>query len=168
MPDPELELLRRFGCSERVVEHCITVSRVALDIADRVKIRVDRGLIRQGALLHDLGRCKTHSIAHGVVGAKLIEGARVPPEVVRIVERHIGAGIPEAEARELGLPPKDYFPVTPEEKIVAYADKLARGSQVVTFQEALDDMRRSLGKDHPAIERLKNLHEEIQGWLDHA
>lgn len=74
----------------------------------------------------------------------------------------------EAEARELGLPPRDYFPVTPEEKIVAYADKLARGSQVVAFQEALEDMRRSLGKDHPAIKRLKDLHEEIQGWLDHA
>lgn len=168
MPEPELELLRRFGCSGRVVEHCITVSRVALDIADRVKIGVNRDLIRQGAFLHDLGRCKTHGIEHGVVGAKIIEDAGVSPEVVRIVERHIGAGIPEAEARELGLPPKDYSPMTPEEKIVTYADKLTRGSQVVTFMEALDDMRRSLGKDHPAVERFLRLHEEIQGWLDHA
>ncbi len=48
----------------------------------------------------------------------------LPETIVNIIERHLGAGIPKDEAIILGLPPKDYMPMSLEEKIVAHADNL--------------------------------------------
>lgn len=161
----EVELLRKLGCADNVVLHCKTVSENALKIADRVKIKVDKKLIKTGALLHDIGRSKTHSITHAVEGAKTAKNAGIEERIVNIIERHIGAGITKREAERLGLPAKDYRPKTPEEKIVAYADKLTMGGKTITFEESLREFERMLGRHHPAIKRMKSLHEEIQGWI---
>ena len=66
-----LKILREAGCPEEVVSHILAVTEVALRIADEVKIDVDRDLIKKGALLHDLGRAKTHGMDHAVVGAEM-------------------------------------------------------------------------------------------------
>jgi hypothetical protein len=47
----------------------------------------------------------------------------LPETVVAIIERHVGGGITEQEAKESTGPPSNYIPVTLEEKIVSYADK---------------------------------------------
>ena len=78
-----------------------------------------------------------------------------------IIERHIGGGIGSEEAKDLGLPEKDYFPFTLEEKLVAYADKLISGSSVVPIEYTLKEFSRQLGANHPAIDRVKRLHEEL-------
>ncbi len=154
------------GCSEGVTNHCLAVSRNALEIASRVKIPVDKQLIEVGAMLHDMGRCKTHGIDHAVVGAALAREMGIPEEVARIIERHIGAGISVAEAVVLGLPEKEYHPLTPEEKIVSYADNLTDARGMLPFAEALKRFERALGKDHPALTRFKEQHEEIMSWID--
>jgi len=77
------------------------------------------------------------------------------------VERHVGAGITQEEAVKLGLPPRDYVPQTLEEKIVCYADKLISCNKKVSIEETLRQFTSDLGEGHPAIERLKALHEEI-------
>ena len=77
----------------------------------------------------------------------------------------MGAGIPADEALELGLPEGDYMPETLEEKIVAYADKLIVGQTEVDIKITIDDFIDELGPDHPAIERLWSLHEEISSVL---
>ena len=64
----------------------------------------DKDLIKKGALLHDIGRSKTHGITHAVEGAKIVREYGYPEEVQNIVERHIGAGLSEDEAIKLGLP----------------------------------------------------------------
>ena len=160
----EIELLKRLGCSDRVIEHILAVKRVALRIADETTIPVDRELVRMGALLHDIGRARTHGIDHAVVGAEMAREMGVDERIVRIIERHIGAGINADEARALGLPVKDYVPQTPEEKIVAYADNLIKGNRETTFEAALEEFKSIPGIGKPAIERFIMLHEEIEKW----
>ena len=85
----------------------------------------------------------------------------MPNKVIAIIEHHIGGGIGADEARSLGLPVKDYFPVTLEEKLVAYADKLLSGSEIVPIQHTITQFSNRLGADHPAIKHVITLHEEI-------
>ena len=61
-----------------------------------------------------------------------------------IAERHIGAGITKEEAIELGLPPKDYLPVTLEEKIVAHADNLIFGTERVEIDAVIKKFEKRL------------------------
>lgn len=159
------KLLLRVGCSQDVAAHCITVSRAALEIAERVKIYVDRDLVRQGGLFHDIGRSRTHGIEHAIVGVEIAKELGFPDRLVRIIERHIGAGISASEAERLGLPKKDYLPITPEEKIVSYADNLVSGTMETGFAQALDRFRRILGPGHEGIGFFIQQHEEIQGWM---
>ncbi len=117
-----LKILRAHGCDDEVVSHCEAVSALAVKIAK--KCRADVHLVEIGGLLHDLGRCRSHTISHAVEGAKLATSLDLPEEIVKIIERHIGAGITSKGAERLGLPRKDYTPRTLEEKIVAHADNL--------------------------------------------
>jgi len=159
-----LNLLKKAGCSDSVIEHCIAVSKTAVEIAEsclRKGKKLDLEIIKIGALLHDIGRAFTHDVKHGVMGAALAKSMNLPTSIVRIIETHIGAGIPAEEAEELGLPKKDYIPLTLEEKIVCYADKLTKGSVRVDFSQALKDLAETLGKNHPALTRLNLLKEEI-------
>lgn len=158
--------LEKLGCSRWVVDHCLAVLNKALEIAEKVNIQVDLDVIREGALLHDIGRCKTNGVKHGVVGAEIARSMGVREEVVKVIERHIGAGIPRKEAVKMGLPERDFIPKSPEEKIVAYADNLTLGTRYLTFEESLSKFQKILGKDHPAIARLRSLHREVQSWIN--
>jgi uncharacterized protein len=161
----DIATLVKLRCSEDVIEHCITVSNKALEIANSVKVKVDKDLIKHGALFHDIGRCKTHGVEHALVGAEMARKLGLQEEIARIIERHIGAGITAEEAKKLGLPSKDYCPKTREEKIVAYADNLTLGSLCITFEESLKEFKRILGENHSSIKRFIELHEEIQSWM---
>jgi uncharacterized protein (TIGR00295 family) len=119
-------LLRRAGCPFHVIIHCRSVMKLAQKLARALAkvCEVDLELVRAGAMLHDLGRAVTHGVRHGAEGGKLARELGLPPPIVRIIERHIGAGISQLEAPLLGLPPGDYVPRTLEEKIVCHADNL--------------------------------------------
>ncbi|MFQ5975510.1 MAG: HDIG domain-containing metalloprotein, partial [Candidatus Hydrothermarchaeales archaeon] len=89
----ELDVLRERGCSDSVIKHSIAVSKKACEIGDKVLIEVDKDLLRLGALFHDIGRCRTHAIDHGVAGAEIARELGYSEKVADIIERHIGAGI---------------------------------------------------------------------------
>jgi uncharacterized protein (TIGR00295 family) len=156
-PDQCVHLLKKAGCSNEVILHCKAVRDVALKIAE--KTHADSTLVEVGALLHDIGRSQSHGIRHGVVGAEIARQYALPEKIIRIIERHLGGGIPKQEAIRLGLPPKDYIPVTLEEKIVAHADNLIDHAKKQPIQheiqKALDE-----GMDRLA-ERLRSLHTEL-------
>lgn len=145
--------------------HCIAVSSTAVSLAGRVKVSLDRELVRQGSLFHDIGRARTHGIGHAVAGVEIAKSLGFSEQLVLIIERHIGAGITADEAVRLGLPRKDYLPLTPEEKIVSYADNLISGVREMPFYEALDRFKTILGPDHEGVELFIKQHQEIQGWM---
>jgi len=100
------------GCSTDVVEHCRAVAeyarKIAINIRDNASgkgdpINIDVDAVFMGALLHDIGRSKTHDINHAVAGARIAMDNSLDNKIVKIIERHIGAGIPKEEASNLGL-----------------------------------------------------------------
>ncbi|MCU0851660.1 MAG: TIGR00295 family protein [Thermoplasmata archaeon] len=155
--DECLAILREHACNEEVIKHCVAVSALAVKIAK--KCRADVALVEAGALLHDIGRCKTHGMAHAVEGAKLASKLGLPGPMVRIIERHIGAGITAEEAEALNLPKKDYVPQTLEEKIVAHADNLISGDRRTSIKDAVSHLARK--EQHDAALRVLRLHEEL-------
>lgn len=163
--DRELGLLRQSGCPSHVIDHCLAVKETALRLTSQVKVPIDRELVRRGALLHDIGRSKCHTLHHAVEGAAIARALGLDEPLVRIVERHIGAGITAQEAVELGLPEKDYVPETVEEKIVSYADNRVLHTTEVSFAEAFERFTKLLGPESPALKRLKAMDEEIRSWM---
>jgi len=161
-----IRLLHESGCSRNVIKHCKAVTELALEIAKACKekgLNVDLELVEIGALLHDIGRAKTHSVHHAIIGAKMAKAMGMPEKVISIIKRHVGGGISKQEAERLGWPQDIYIPQTLEEKIVSYADKLINGSRRVPIEKTLADFS---GKIPPqAIERIKKLHEEMMNLI---
>jgi len=159
-----LNLLVKAGCSPNVVEHCKSVSAFAVKVAEICQkrgLKTDVSLVEISALLHDIGRSKTHSVDHALVGGKIARSLSLPNSVVSIIERHAGGGISKEEAKKLGWPAKDYLPKTLEEKIVCYADKRVEGLRIVPIEQTMKVYETALGKNHPAIKRIWQLHREI-------
>jgi len=160
------KILIEAGCSPAVIAHCRAVSRAAVSLAGQMKkVNVDGELVRLGGLFHDIGRARSHDIHHALAGVKIGRELGFPERLLSIIERHIGAGITAAEAERLGLPKKDYLPLTPEEKIVSYADNLTKGSEPMSIEQAVERFRLILGPGHESIGLLVRQHEEIQGWM---
>ena len=156
----ELKILKQEETPENVIEHSKAVYKKAMVIAANFK-NADKDLIKKGALLHDIGRSKTHSISHAVEGAKIVKQYGYPEEVQNIVERHIGAGITEEESVKLGLPKKSYIPQTIEEKIVAHADNLLSGTKDVDIDFDIAKWKRKIDKPEENIKRLIELDNEL-------
>ena len=156
----EIELLEKENTPENVIDHCKAVYKKAMKIAANFD-DADEDLIKKGALLHDIGRSRTHGITHAVEGAKIARQYGYPDDVINIIERHIGAGITEEEAVKLGLPKKSYVPQTLEEKIVAHADNLVSGSKEVDIDFVIEKWKRTIEDSDDNIERLIELHNEL-------
>ncbi len=152
-----LDLLRRSGCNESVINHCLAVEELALKIAELAHANIK--LVSVGALLHDIGRGRTHGVDHAVEGAKIAKELGLPEAVVLIIERHIGAGIALEDAKRIGLPPKDYVPRTLEEKIVAHADNLIEENIKRSVEEIVRRFEELGYKD--AAERILGLYKEL-------
>ena len=120
-----LAILVDEGCKRNVIEHVCTVHSIAMEMARLSS--ADLELVSAGALLHDLGRCRQHDIRHVSEGARIARDRALPESLVRVIERHVAAGLTEEEAKEFGLPPGVYMPETLEEKIVCHADNLVKG-----------------------------------------
>ena len=152
-----LKILREAGCSEKVINHCLVVARLAKRVARLAG--ADRMLVEKGALLHDLGRARTHGIEHAVIGAQMARELDLPEEIVLMIERHIGAGVSANEAAVLGLPSKDYTPKTLEEKIVAHSDNLIDEDRKRPVSDVVAYLR-GLGYEEVA-DRILALHREL-------
>jgi uncharacterized protein len=152
-----LRKLESAGCSPGVIAHCRAVRDVALTFASDPL--VNRELVEEGALLHDIGRSVTHALDHAEVGGVLCRSLGLPEEVAAIVDRHLGAGLTADECSLLGLLPRDCMPRTIEEKVVAHADNLVKGTRTITIEERLmrsPDLPRKLKK------RMYRLHLEME------
>src|SRR5512139_1087647 len=161
----DVDVLIQAGCSADVVAHCRKVSLTALSLAYWLREPADRELVRLGGLFHDIGRSRIHDIAHAIAGVEIGRALGFSERLLKIIERHIGAGITAAEARRLGLPDQDYLPLTREEQLVSYADNLINGEREMTYSEALHRFKRILGPDHEGVELFRRQHQEVQAWI---
>jgi uncharacterized protein len=160
-----VELLRKNKCSSEVISHCKAVADLSVEIAVKLQnkgYKVDLNLVEVGALLHDIGRSKTHKVDHGYVGAKIVQSEGLPESVVNIVKRHVGGGITAEEAARFGWPQDVYVPQSLEEKIVSYADKRIESGRRVSIDYEIQ----RLSLEHKeAAERVRKLHLEITSLL---
>jgi uncharacterized protein len=161
-----LRILRQSGCPNNVVNHCEAVAELAVEIGEACQkrgLKVDLNLVEIGALLHDVGRSKTHSVHHAIVGARIAKTYGLSEQISAIIKRHVGGGITAKEARKLGWPKDVYVPQTLEEKIVSYADKLIKGSRRVPIERTIGDFAQELPPS--AVERVRRLHEEMMDLI---
>jgi len=116
--------------------HSWQVAGKALELASRhPELKLNKKLLFEGAMVHDLGIFKTHApsiycegeadyLLHGCLGGALLreEGRE---DLARICERHTGTGLNAEDfaKRHLAIPTVGLEPVTLEEKAVCYADK---------------------------------------------
>jgi uncharacterized protein len=159
-----LLVLRRSQCPKNVIKHCKAVAGLAVEIAKACRergINVNVQLVEIGALLHDIGRSKTHTVHHAVIGAKIAESLGLPEKVISIIKRHVGGGITTEEAKKLRWPRDIYTPQTLEEKIVSYADKLIEGSRRVPIEKTIRKFSHEKELPPSAIDGMWRLHEEM-------
>ncbi|MGA2199791.1 MAG: HDIG domain-containing metalloprotein [Nitrososphaerales archaeon] len=159
-----LSLHLKYGSDKRVVDHCRLVARISIVLCESLASRgktVDAQATLAGALLHDIGRSRTHAVEHGHVGASMLEEEGVDAVVVEIVRRHVGAGISAKEAETLGFPKADYIPMTLEQKVVCFSDKMVSADSVRPFEE---EVKRFVRKGHD-VDRLLALKKDLEDEL---
>ncbi len=135
---PEDTPLRRL-----LLRHSLQVREKALALAASSGVTLDLSLVRDGALLHDVGVGRCHApgilclgeepyLRHGLIGGEMLrqwgrehDCLSAMESLARICERHTGAGLSREEILRQGLPlpPQDFLPETLEEKLVCLADK---------------------------------------------
>jgi uncharacterized protein len=107
--DFAFDLLRILKVPYQVRKHSIKVAQKALEIANKIKKKkVDKDLVEIGALLHDIGRAKTHGFNHALLGGKILKERGLPNQLVRVCETHILGGLDREDAKLIGLPDDEY------------------------------------------------------------
>lgn len=157
--------------------HCLAVTKVAEKIALEVckKVRIDVEFVRSSALLHDIGRSKTHDgTLHCWEGYLLLRKLGAPRHA-RVCMTHSYAGLAPDEAAALGLPAWDFRPRSLEEKIVTLADGFVEDNRVVDYRQRLESVRRryrAKGTEETALAmidrneaKIEALLEEIEGLI---
>jgi uncharacterized protein len=132
-------------CEKNVVLHSIAVADYVYDFGIKLlnkKYDFDLNTAVLGAILHDIGRSKSHNIDHGIIGSEILLKNNFNEKYAKIAERHIGAGISRKEAEDLNLPKKDYIPKTLEEKVIANADNLVSGHIRVDIGFVIDKFKK--------------------------
>lgn len=149
------------------MRHCEAVAELAVETAGTLQkkgLEVDVALVEIGALLHDVGRSKTHNVHHAIVGAEIAKSAGLPEPIVFIIKRHVGGGITADEAKRLAWPADDvYIPSSLEEKIVSYADKMIESGNRVPVERTIEQL--SIEGKSEAASRVRKIHEEISALI---
>jgi uncharacterized protein len=119
-----------------LIKHSRSVADKASAIAKaHLEREWDLEFIEEAAMLHDIGIIFCHApdidchgtyeyICHGYLGAELLRKEGFPRHAL-VCERHTGTGISlkMIEENKLPLPSRDFFPISPEEQLICFADK---------------------------------------------
>ena len=164
--DFAFDLLKELKVPYHVRRHSLKVAEKALDIAEKIKKKdIDNDLLEIGGLLHDIGRCKTHDFQHGIIGAKILKERGFSKRLSKICETHMLGGLDKEEAKLVGLPERDYIPLTLEEKIICLADKHISGTKDVTIDQRFEKWFSKYGETKiltKAKERIATIQTEIE------
>lgn len=156
---------------ETLVAHSSRVRDKALECIRRRDLEVDKDFVASAAMLHDIGifRCNAPDIyctgdlpyiCHGIEGRKILDGEGLPMHAL-ICERHTGAGLSlrDIETQGLPLPRRNMLPLSPEEKLICYADKFYSKSGDIMAEKSLDRVIRSMERHgSETLARFLELH----------
>lgn len=160
-----------------LLTHSKMVAQKALDIINTKNLHssINPTFTAQAAMLHDIGiiNCNAPTIhcygqnpyiCHGTIGKTLLEKENLPHHAL-VCERHTGAGITAQEIIQnaLPLPSHDMLPLSPEEKIICYADKFYSKSSNLTTPKSIEEILSSI-KHHGngPYNRFLILHNEFK------
>ena len=155
-----------------VLIHSECVARKALICADKRNLPVDRELVLNGAMLHDIGVVKCYApdinangplpyIQHGVEGQKILQLYGLTM-FDKVCERHTGSGITaiEIKQQQLPLPHRDMLPVSLLEKLICYADKFYSKGGDLEREKSIPEIEKQLERfGESSLKRFKELHQ---------
>lgn len=162
-----LELLNCYGKDAAWIRHCRAVSRVAERLSSALAPNhpLDAEFLRVGALLHDIGRYKTHDpVMHGVEGYHLLTGLGHHREAF-ICASHVFCGMPQVEAVRYGLPEQDFLPRTLEERLVPLIDSVVEVDRPTTLEQRMLSIYRRYQGRGPFLERMEQAAATARGLL---
>jgi len=163
------DLLKHVKVPYHVRRHSLKVAEKALEIAEKItKTEINKNLIEVGAILHDIGRAKTHGFEHALIGGKILKERGFSNDLVRICETHILGGLDKEDARNVGLPEKNYLPLSLEEKIICLADKHMAGTYEVTIEQRFEKWFSKYGKTELLVKskkRIEKIQEELKALM---
>ena len=156
-----MRLLTEYGREADWTKHCFAVADAAARVGEIVaKNRpVDCSFLWSAALLHDIGRYRTHDpLLHGAEGYKLLSMLNYEKEAY-VCASHILFGLNAAEAMHLGLPACDFVPHSIEEKLVPLVDYLIEYNQPTTLDRRFSSLRERNGGNSFFMNRLDRAQE---------
>jgi uncharacterized protein len=141
-----------------LINHSRSVADKALSIANtHSDMNFDKAFIEEAAMLHDIGIFYCHApeidchgtepyIRHGILGAELMRQEGFPRHAL-VCERHTGTGIYRKTIKEKNfpLPDRDFYPISPEEQLICFADKFFSKTNLGKEKE-IDKIQASLRK----------------------
>ena len=171
LPDRDfaVNLLKTLKIQNSIMQHSEKVADKALEIASKItKTKLDKNLIEIGSILHDIGRTKIHGFKHAFMGGKILRERGISEKLARICETHILGGLDKEDAKEFDLPEKDYLPISLEEKIICFADKLIAGTKEVSLEERFNRWFAKYGRSSILLKsksRIIKIQEELESLM---
>lgn len=155
------QILSKYGQNADWTKHCIAVARAAEKVGHILEKSwsINCTILWSAALLHDIGRYKTHDpLQHGVEGYKLLFKLGHEQEAY-VCASHILYGLNASDANQLGLPNQDFIPQTIEEKLIPLIDYLIEFDQPTTLTDRFSSLRKRNGENTFFLNRLEYAYE---------
>ncbi|MDH4161286.1 MAG: HDIG domain-containing protein, partial [Nitrospirota bacterium] len=129
------------------------------------RLAIDRERLRVGALLHDIGRCRTHDpIGHGVEGYRLLTELGHHQEA-HVCASHILCGLSREDAAAHGLPDRAFLPRTIEEKLVPMIDSVVEVDRATTLEKRIASIMRRYDGNAWFLDRMRTAHQRARTFL---
>lgn len=146
-----MELLEE-SVNENVVRHSLQVNKIAMFLGKKMNENgenIDLELLDRASLLHDLDKIESLEKGnHGIIGEKKLK-ERGWHEIAGIVRKHV------LDQILVGLN-------SLEEKIVFYADKRVKHTEIVSLKERLQYIHERYGKANKQLqEKGKEIEEKL-------
>ncbi|MGB9712269.1 MAG: HD domain-containing protein [Dissulfurimicrobium sp.] len=161
--DTCLDLLKKHGVPDHVIEHSLRVAQAGVFLALNLKCvghKIDVKEVEAGALLHDIAKIDAirKGEDHAESGARLLFGLGYP-SISGIVRRHVHIDLPVF---------KDDVPVLTPAHIVNYADKRVCHTSIVLLSERFEDLVERYGTTPGKKEMIVRLYKQtkiLEGYI---
>jgi len=153
-----LKLLIKYSKQKPWMKHCEAVSQLSTYYGNLFSetIDVDLEFLKAAALLHDIGRYKTHDpILHGIEGYRLLKRLGYPREA-HFAASHILFGLTSKEAHQYGFPRDPLAPKDFEEKLITITDFLIEFDKATTLNSRFASLRERNSRNEYFLSRLND------------